>query len=85
MLHKEIGDIDLPWGEAGSKRSDGVGLAKLIKWHPEVVGKLQEILNDMKTTRRTKNKIDLSSKRYKSIIKLVYDNEDKNWLLTAYK
>lgn len=40
-LHqKDVGDIDLVWGIEGTGHSDGMGLAKLVKYHPEVVGQL---------------------------------------------
>lgn len=32
LHHKDIGDIDLVWGKAGTKKSDGYGLAKLVKF-----------------------------------------------------
>ena len=36
LHHKDVGDIDLVWGKAGTGKSDGYGLAKLVKFHPEV-------------------------------------------------
>lgn len=40
LHHKDIGDIDLVWGKEGTAKSDGFGLAKLAKYHPEVLGNL---------------------------------------------
>ena len=85
LHHDAVGDIDLVWGKAGTKHSDGFGLSKLIKYHPEVVEHLQEILNDMKVDKVSPNRINLSSDKYKAAIRLDYDGESKTWLLTAYE
>lgn len=44
----DLGDITLPWGEAGTGRSDGWGLAKIKRFHPEVMDRLDEIIRDGK-------------------------------------
>ena len=85
LHHDAVGDIDLVWGKAGTKHSDGFGLSKLVKYHPEVVEHLQEILNDMKVDKVSPNRINLSSDKYKAAIRLDYDGESKTWLLTAYE
>lgn len=53
LHHKDIGDIDLVWGNEGTGKSDGYGLAKLAKFHPEVLDNLQEILDEMVVTKRS--------------------------------
>ena len=85
LHHKDIGDIDLVWGKAGTKKSDGYGLAKLVKYHPEVLGNLQELLDDMHITKRTDNRIQLENENYQAAIRLTWNGEDKIWLLTAFK
>ncbi len=85
LHHKEIGDIDLVWGEEGTGRSDGYGLAKMAKYHPEVMGNLQEILDDMHVVQRSENRINLESDKYKAAIRLSWDNQSKTWLLTAFE
>jgi len=87
LHHKDVGDIDLVWGEEGTGKSDGdgYGLAKLVKYHPEVVENLQNILDDMKVVMRSDNRIRLESDKYKAVVRLEYNNEAKNWLLTAYE
>ena len=57
LHHKDIGDIDLVWGKEGTAKSDGFGLAKLAKYHPEVLGNLQEILDAMVVVKRTDNRV----------------------------
>lgn len=85
LHHKDIGDIDLVWGKAGTKKSDGYGLAKLVKFHPEVLDNLQGILDDMHITKRTANRIQLENDVYQAAIRLTWNGEDKIWLLTAFK
>ena len=85
LHHKEVGDIDLVWGEEGTGRSDGYGLAKLAKYHPEVLDNLQEILDDMYVTTRSENRVQLESDTHRATVRLDWDNEKKNWLLTAYE
>ena len=85
LHHKDIGDIDLVWGNAGTAKSDGFGLAKLVKFHPEVVEYLQEILDDMHIVTRSDNRINLESDTHKAAVRLTWDKEKKKWLLTAFE
>lgn len=85
LHHKEIGDIDLVWGKEGTGHSDGYGLSKLVKYHPEVLDNLQEILNDMRVVSSSKNRVNLESETHKAGVRLTWDGERKSWLLTAFK
>lgn len=85
LHHKDIGDIDLVWGKEGTGKSDGFGLAKLVKYHPEVLYDLQEILDDMTVVKKNTNRVQLESKTHKASVRLAWDKEKKNWLLTAYE
>ena len=85
LSHPEIGDIDLVWGEEGTSNSDGYGLAKLAKYHPEVLENLQEIINDMRVTKRSANRVQLESDTHQAAVRLTWDNKNKNWLLTAFE
>ncbi len=85
LYHDAVGDVDLVWGKTGTKHSDGFGLAKLVKYHPEVVANLQGILSSMKVDKRSPNRVNLSSDKYKAGIRLDYDGKSKTWLLTAYE
>lgn len=85
LHHKEIGDIDLVWGNAGTGKSDGFGFAKLVKFHPEVVERLQEILDDMRIVKRSENRINLESATHKAAVRLTWNKEKKKWLLTAFE
>ncbi|MDY3911826.1 MAG: hypothetical protein SO000_01395, partial [Sodaliphilus sp.] len=85
LHHDEIGDIDLVWGKAGTSKSDGYGLAKLVKFHPEVLDNLQEILDGMHVTKRTENRVQLESDEYQAAVRLTWNGDEKIWLLTAFK
>ncbi|HOG05186.1 MAG TPA: hypothetical protein PK978_03010 [Paludibacter sp.] len=85
LHHPDIGDIDLVWGKEGSGKSDGYGLSKIVKYHPEVVEKLQDILSEMEVVKRTKNRVNLESEKYQAVVRLEWDNVRKNWLLTAFE
>ena len=85
LHHRDIGDIDLVWGKEGTSKSDGYGLSKLAKYHPEVLDNLQEILDDMQVVKRTDNRVQLESEKYKAAIRLTWDGHRKNWLLTAFQ
>ena len=85
LHHKDIGNIDLVWGKEGTAKSDGFGLAKLAKYHPEVLDNLQEILEDMIVTKRTDNRVQLESEKYQSAVRLTWDSKKKNWLLTMFE
>jgi len=85
LSHPEIGAIDLVWGDEGTGHSDGYGLAKLVKYHPEVVDKLQEILNDMHIVSKSENRINLESEKYRAAVRLTWDDQRKTWLLTVFE
>lgn len=85
LHHKDIGDIDLVWGKEGTGHSDGYGFSKLVKYHPEVLDNLQEILNDMRVVSSSKNRVNLESETHKAGVRLTWDGERKSWLLTAFK
>ncbi len=85
LYHPEVGDIDLVWGETSDNpRNKGRGLAKLEKWHPEILNDLQGALLKMKVHQRHKDVIHLRSGSLRGAIKLTFDNQQKTWLLTAY-
>ena len=85
LSHKDIGEIDLVWGEEGTGHSDGYGLAKLVKYHPEVLENLQDILDEMKVVKRTDNRINLESEKYRAAVRLTWNEQSKTWLLTVFE
>lgn len=85
LHHPEIGDIDLVWGSEGTGHSDGYGLAKIAKFHPEVLNDLQGTLSAMKVTTRSENRINLESDDHRAGVRLTWDNQAKHWLVTAFE
>ena len=85
LHHKDIGSIELVWGEEGTGYSGGYGLAKLAKYHPEVLFDLQEILDDMVVVKRSANRVQLESNKYKASVRLTWDERKKTWLLTMFE
>jgi hypothetical protein len=73
------------WGKEGKAQSDGFGLAKILKYHPEVLNDLQGILDDMHEVERTENRVQLESGKYKAAVRLEWDGEAKTWLLTEFE
>lgn len=85
LQHPEVGDIDLVWGNAGTRESNGSGLAKLVKWHPEVIEDLQGVISSLKVAERTENRIQLESETHKAAVRLEWNGAAKKWLLTAFE
>lgn len=84
LHHPDVGDIDLIWGNEGRTRSKGYGLAKLVKWHPEVLGDLQGHILRMRKTAENDNSIQLDSDDYHAVVRLNWQGREKRWLLTAF-
>lgn len=85
LHHPDIGDIDLPWGKPGTNQHNGYGLSKLVMWHSEVLSDLQGIIESMAVVDRSDNRVQLESEVHKGAVRLQWDGETKNWLLTAYE
>lgn len=85
LSHPEIGDIDLVWGKEGTRESNGFGLAKLVKWHPEVLDDLQGVVSSLDVVERSENRIQLESDKHKAAVRLEWDKQAKHWLLTAFE
>lgn len=85
LFHRDIGPIDVKWGEAGTGKSDGMGLAKLAAFHPEVLENLPALLEQMEVVSRTANRIRLESPTHKAAVRLDWDGQQQTWLMTAYE
>ncbi|VVE27082.1 hypothetical protein PCO31111_03457 [Pandoraea communis] len=88
LYHPEIGDIDLRWGYTSDDgRAHGAGLAKLIRWHPEVLNDLQGFISGLTVYQNHKRKgeIHLSDgKDARAGVKLTWNGRTGHWLATAY-
>ncbi len=87
LYHPAVGHIDLIWGDAGANKAKGYGLAKIDRWHPEVIGDLQGILStlveDPKHPRNA-NTVQLENDGYRAAIGLNWKGAPKTWLLTQF-
>ncbi|MEK6760098.1 MAG: hypothetical protein AABY51_10025 [Deltaproteobacteria bacterium] len=88
LHHNSIGPIDLVWGKEGTPEKgyeDGYGLAKIVKKHPEVVGRLQGVIDEMGVKSKSANRAILESLDHKAVVRLDWNGETKHWLVSAYK
>ncbi len=85
LYHISVGNIDLVWGVEGTEHSDGYGLAKIAKYHPEVLNNLQGVLDSMHEVSRSDNRVKLESDTHEGAISLRWFNEPKTWLLTVFE
>ncbi|KQV27850.1 hypothetical protein ASC97_05660 [Rhizobium sp. Root1203] len=87
LSHPDVGPIDLVWGNAGTNQGNGAGLAKLLAWHPEVLGDLQGFIDRLHIDkdRSTARRIQLSDDGGNAGVRLDYDGTAKTWLLTAFE
>ncbi|MGM9799380.1 MAG: hypothetical protein ACI30M_01690 [Muribaculaceae bacterium] len=80
MLYPGVSPIDLAWGDLKA------GYMKIVRKHPEVVGKLQDILTGMRITSQSDNRIVFESDKHKMVVsKMKGSQPTDNWLLTAYE
>ncbi|MFZ4539534.1 hypothetical protein, partial [Propionivibrio sp.] len=88
LFHPAVGDIDLRWGKTSDDpRAKGHGLAKIIKWHPEVLNDLQGFISSLivHQNHKKKGEIHLSDlKDGRAGIKLEWNGKTGHWLMTAY-
>ena len=84
LSHPEVGEIDLVWGEA-TKRGSGFGLAKIERWHPEMLATLPARLAAMHKLRASDHSIILGTTDSEAVVKLDAYGTPKRWLLTAYE
>ena len=84
LHHPDVGPIDVVWGRAGEGYSDGLGLAKIVKYHADVVDDLPAFVAQLPVKSKSANRVILESKDAKALVRLDFDSKDKTWLLTAY-
>lgn len=85
LHHEATGPIDLVWGKEGSNASDGYGLSKIARWHPEVLDNLQGTLDQMEIVSRSNNRVNLESLDHRAAVRLQWDGNAKTWLLTEFR
>lgn len=89
LFHPEIGEVDIIWGNEGTEAkqySDGFGLAKILKKHPEVNPySLMDIVARARKTKAKGNTVELEDENTRLVVKLDWDSDDRKWLLTAFE
>lgn len=89
LFHPEVGEIDIVWGNEGTEAkqySDGFGLAKILKKHPEVNPySLMDIVARARKTKAKGNTIELEDENTRLVLKLDWEGDDRKWLLTAFE
>ena len=85
FYRQDLGDITLAWGEAGTGKSDGWGLAKIEKYHPEVLDNLSELVEKSPIVKESDNRYLLDTPTHFLAIRKEFDGQKENWLLTAFE
>ncbi|MDY4451618.1 MAG: hypothetical protein SPE37_05830, partial [Campylobacter sp.] len=81
---ERFGDVGIVWGAEGTAKSDGWGIAKIAKYHPEALEKMEEMLK-MPIIAQSENRIKLSDGKYFMSIRKDFNGEKQNWVLTAFE
>ncbi len=76
--------VDLVWGSYNKWRQTGIGLAKIVEKHPEVLGRIQELLDELPLLKMNEREVILWNDDTRAVIKLQRNGEKKRWLMTAY-
>lgn len=85
FYRQDLGDITLAWGEVGTGKSDGWGLAKIAKYHPETLDKLSELVETLPKVKDTENRVQLENENYKIAVRKDFEGKSENWLLTTFE
>ncbi|CUU76627.1 Uncharacterised protein [Campylobacter hyointestinalis] len=84
-FEKEGKDITLVWGIEGTSHSDGYGLAKIAKYHPEAIDKLDNIISKGEFYKDEKGRLNI---RYNDDIVGLRENwlgnETAPWIISSY-
>lgn len=76
---------DLIWGEEGKTRTKGYGLAKIERWHPEVLDRLGEIFASLPIVSENENTIQFDDGKYRAVVRKNWLGHPKSWLLTEFE
>lgn len=94
LYRKDIGDIDIVWGEHNDKTNDGYGLLHIIKKHEHEIKQLGFSVEDFipiviqfgefNEKRSIDGKKVFESKYFRFVIQTTYKGKNKVWLLSAF-
>ena len=74
--------VDLIWGEFDGKK--GYWLKKIAEKHPEVIGKIQDLLDTLPLMELRGERIILWNNTSKVVLSLNRKGEEKRWIVTAF-
>lgn len=77
--------VDLVRWEYDEKAEKWFWLSKIAKKHPEVLGKIQGLLDTLPEVSRTDNRIKLDDGKYHITVSLNWKWKEKKWVLTAFE
>ena len=77
--------VDLVRWEYDEKAEKWFWLSKIAKKHPEVLGKIQGLLDILPEVSRTDNRIKLDDGKYHITVSLNWKWKEKKWVLTAFE
>lgn len=84
LSHPDLGDVDVVWGNADGSKSSAYGLAKIAKYHPEMLKILPDLFDSFKIVKVNENTAQLHLGSYVAVVRRNWKGEDKNWLLTSF-
>jgi hypothetical protein len=87
FVNEETGHrIDFHWGfTSENPREKGQGLSKLLRWHPDIVGRLDQIIRLSVVVDHPKHdRYILSDGRHLIVISERHNGMSKQWLVTAF-
>ena len=76
--------VDLIRWSYNKRTESGIGLSKISQKHPEVLWKIQDLLDSLPILKRDTKEIVLWDKNSVVVIKLQYLDQKKRWVMTAY-
>lgn len=77
--------VDLVRWEYDTKTGKWFWLSKISEKHPEVLGKIQDLLDALPEVSRTDNRIKLDDGNYHITVSLNWKWKEKKWILTAFE
>lgn len=86
VRHDDIGGIAVPWGVEGTGKGDGYGLAKLGRFHSEVVDNLPTTVANMHVVTESPNRYRLENDTHYAVVSRNYKGRQREpWVLSAYE
>lgn len=76
--------VDLIRWSYNKRTESGIGLSKISQKHPEILWKIQDLLDSLPILKRDTKEIVLWDKNSVVVIKLQYLDQKKRWIMTAY-